>query len=270
MALRLQSPGYREAGLGQLIANLFFVARPLGYDFVDGVYGSLVIELLFYLLVGGLVVLGWFRRYDRFLAVWLALEAMDAMGWLPRFVRVLLIPQYAHYFVLGGALYLLGRRSSDRWTWGLLAGSTAMSLAKSYAFFREDLGTPLGGWIAVALLTTFIAVMTAIATGKTARWGRPWMVRVGALTYPLYLLHEDLGFLVMRHFPLQWPALAIVSVAAGAMIVLSAAVAYGVDRPVNRWVKRAFPPTSGKGCRRVSATAGEASPSHDGSTRPEP
>jgi len=266
MALRLQAPGYRDAGVAQLFANLFFVARPLGYEFVDGVYWSLVIEVRFYLLVGCLVAFGWFRRYDRFLAAWLLLEAMDSMGWLPRFVRVLLIPQYAHYFVLGGSLYLLWRRQPGRLPWWLLIGATSVSLGKAYVFFREDLGTSSGGWIAVALLALFIAAMAAMAAGKTARWGRPWMVRVGALTYPLYLLHEDLGFLVMRHFPFQWPALVIVSVAAGAMIALAASVALGVDRPVNRWVKRAFSPMSGQG-RRPDQARADAAVLHDAGER---
>jgi len=72
-----------------------------------------------------------------------------------------------------------------------------------------------------AVVTVFFAVFFLISTGATARLARRKWVAVGALTYPLYLIHQNVGFglfnlgfaRVNAHL-LMWGVVALMLVAA--------------------------------------------------------
>ena len=48
------------------------------------------------------------------------------------------------------------------------------------------------------MLGGFFLLMYFIAVGKTARFGLKKFAALGALTYPLYLLHQNLGYLLFQ------------------------------------------------------------------------
>jgi len=236
-------PAYRTVTVGQLVANLFLVARPLGHEFVDGVYWSLVIEVRFYLMVA--LLLWWFgmRRFVWFLALWLASALIEVTSGMPGALRVLVLPQFAPYFVAGGALCLIGRGQRVGLAYGLFTvalvlACTATAGRLSPIFEGQEL-------VAAGMLCVAAFVLWLIATGRLARLGRPWMQLAGALTFPLYLLHEDLGFLVMRHFPLTgvgWidHRLTITLVALALFLGLSYVVVTWVEGPLAPRIRRAL------------------------------
>jgi peptidoglycan/LPS O-acetylase OafA/YrhL len=56
----------------------------------------------------------------------------------------------------------------------------------------------------IAIISVFFLLMLLIAIKRTGYWGRrPWLL-AGALTYPLYLLHQNIGYMV---FNLAYPSL---------------------------------------------------------------
>ena len=120
-------PNYRQVSLAQLLVNLFFVARPLGYEFIDWSYWSLVVEVRFYLMVA--FVLWWrgIQEITVFLLAWLGMAAMDIAGILPSVVRFIFLPQYAPYFVAGCALFLIGERRQIRRAYALFTAALALA-----------------------------------------------------------------------------------------------------------------------------------------------
>jgi peptidoglycan/LPS O-acetylase OafA/YrhL len=60
--------------------------------------------------------------------------------------------------------------------------------------YRQVLHLP----VIVAVVTVIFVITTLIALRVTRRWGRPWFAAAGALTYPLYLVHAYIGFVLFN------------------------------------------------------------------------
>lgn len=92
----------------------------------------------------------------------------------------------------------------------------------------EVLGEDLDPGVAGAGSLVLLGFVLAISMGWTAWLGRPWMVTAGALTYPLYLVHQNVGYLLFDRLTLsRWPALAVV-------LSVVVAVAWLVHRALER------------------------------------
>jgi peptidoglycan/LPS O-acetylase OafA/YrhL len=86
----------------------------------------------------------------------------------------------------------------------------------------------------VAVVTLIFAVMLMVATGRTGALGRRNWLLIGSLTYPLYLLHQNIGYIV---FNAGYPVINPHVLLWGTLILmLTAAFA------VNRLVERRLPP----------------------------
>ena len=244
----LFSTEYRRVSVTDLLLNLTMMQRPLGADAVDGVYWTLWVEACFYFLFAAVVWRGLTRhRVIVFCYLWLVAAILATPAHQP-LVDALVQPGYAPYFIAGIALYLVHRFGSDLKLWGLvgvcftMAASQAHDLALQVG--REDLHRPVAPLPAVLAMAGFFAVMSVIALGGLSwvRW--PWLTTAGLLTYPLYLIHEFNGWVLIHalrdHFP-RYLTLAIVT-----STVLAAAWLLHrlVERPVAGLLRRrlAAPP----------------------------
>jgi peptidoglycan/LPS O-acetylase OafA/YrhL len=84
----------------------------------------------------------------------------------------------------------------------------------------------------VALISFACFGLVALATlSRLSRRDARWMTTLGALTYPLYLVHEKIGFFVIhtvRGDLAPWMAFGIATCAA---LTLAALLHYAVERP---------------------------------------
>lgn len=238
IAILCWGQGRFEASFAQYLANLGMLNEFVGVPSIDGVYWSLAVELKFYFLVALLLV---FRQIDRaqwFLALWLALTLLLDLFPLDR-LRSWLIVDSAPYFIGGALCYLIHARGLSLARAGLLAVAWLAGLAHSLAalagvsrVFRNDF-QPAPVAIAVTL---FFAIMLMIALRRTGGLGRRDWLTVGALTYPLYLIHQYLGYMI---FNLGYPTVNR-HVLFWGTILLMLALAYAVNRWVERRYARAF------------------------------
>jgi peptidoglycan/LPS O-acetylase OafA/YrhL len=243
-------PAYRMVTAPQLLANMLFVARPMGFEFVDAVYWSLVIELRFYLMVALVIALGLYRHYGWLLLGWLGAALFEEFGRMPGMLRFLLIPQYAHFFIAGGALFMIRQRRQSGLAWLLLIASLALGVVRAQAHLssvRADLG-----WAPAAVVLIAAAILWLAATGRSAGLGRPWMMVAGALTYPLYLIHEDLGFMFLRHVQVLNSPLYTTLCAMVLFFAVAHLIARGVERPAIAWVRRRWMPPHASVTRALS------------------
>jgi peptidoglycan/LPS O-acetylase OafA/YrhL len=89
----------------------------------------------------------------------------------------------------------------------------------------------------VVVTVSFVAV-GAIALGYTGRLDVPWFTTLGALTYPLYLVHQNIGWTIIYGLrePLgRWPAAAT---ALAAVLLLAWLVHRWVERPLGPALRR--------------------------------
>ena len=220
-----------------VVLNLTMLAEPLNRPLVDTVYWTLWIEVRFYLIVACLLAAGITdRRMKLFGAVWLAAALV-----LPAFPGAVLdevvMAEFAPYFIAGMVLYLLRRNRSDRWSWVLLTACWLVSLHHVHVRALDlKPGFPVPAWPAPVLLTLAYAMLLAIALGATDRINWRWLGTAGALTYPFYLLHQRVGYSLIRtmHAGTGLPAAVLIG---GAVFVLLVAAWL-----VHRWIERPLAP----------------------------
>jgi peptidoglycan/LPS O-acetylase OafA/YrhL len=216
--------------LSDLLVNLTMLAEPFEVPLVDTVYWTLWIELRFYLMFAVLVAWGpTYRRVAGFATVWLV--AASAGPLLPDWTEPVIMPEFAPYFAIGVALCLMRRYGPTPWLWALVIGGWALTLPRLVARtvdVHPGFDVPVAP--SLVIVTVAVAALTVIALGGTDRWNVPWLAVAGSLTYPFYLLHQRIGYSLIRtgHDWTGWPAWVLLS---GTVVVLLGA-AWSVHRLV--------------------------------------
>ncbi|MFE7094024.1 acyltransferase family protein [Streptomyces erythrochromogenes] len=241
-----QVPGEPKVTFGQMLTNLTMLNEPLGVHHVDNVYWTLWVELRFYLLFSLVVLLGsGYRRVATFCWVWALGSVMAPASGIP-LLEQLLMPRWAPFFIAGIAFYLVRRV-------GRLEAETAGILALSWLLMQHRLPEIMAGeghginWkVCLTAVTVMYLVMGLIALGKLDRIQWRWLPVAGAISYPLYLLHQSLGVRVIWHWNEQWGAWpTLIGVIAG-VVLLSWLLHRVVERPLTRLLRRAMGTRSGQ------------------------
>ncbi|WP_330338185.1 acyltransferase family protein [Streptomyces sp. NBC_00557] len=232
----------RPVRLDEFLVNLTMLQQPMGATRVLGVCWTLWVEVRFYVLFALLVVLRGvtYRRVVLFAAVWttaavLCRSSGDAL------LNQVVMPEYAPFFVGGLALYLIHRFGGDLLAWGVVAMSwlLAQSAATQGLWGPHPHRDP---YVVVLVVTAAFAAVAAVAVGWT-RWASwPWLVTAGALTYPFHLVHEHLGWFVIRvlHRGLGLPAWPTLAVTVAGMLLSAWLIHRFVERPLGPRLKRAL------------------------------
>ncbi|MFF8411113.1 acyltransferase family protein [Streptomyces omiyaensis] len=233
-------PGERQRlAWHDVLTNLTMLQEPLGVRPVDAVYWTLFAELRFYLLFAVLVWVGLtYQRVILFCCVWGAATILLAPA-EPGPLRTLVMPEYSWFFIAGMAFYLMYRFRPNLLLFGIVGVSFCASLAPSIEKFRH---IPRIGeqesWPVVAILAVIFGLMSLIATGKLSGVQWKWLPVAGALTYPLYLLHEFIGWEIIGHFaPRGIDPWVLVGATTVGMLVLSYLVYKLVETPLSRYLK---------------------------------
>lgn len=238
-------PDGKDVTPTQVLLNLTMVQSALGVPHVDGVYWTLWAELRFYLLIGLLSLVGLTRR--RVLAValvwpWLAQLALHSglTG-----LATALVADYASLFAAGMALYVLHRDGHRLDAWLVVAANTALAVALVVPSRAAVLGRTTGYEPSVLLLGAGVVVCVALVACAVltplARARATWCVTLGALTYPVYLVHDYWGLYVVHLTAPHVPAAVALTLAVGASLTLAWLVHRCVEVPcgprVRRWAE---------------------------------
>ncbi|MES4901148.1 MULTISPECIES: acyltransferase [unclassified Streptomyces] len=194
---------FKSVSPSDTLVNLTMLQQPIGVDRVLGVCWTLWAELRFYALFALFVVLPGANRQRviLFCAIWTLGAALADAANQP-FLELVLMPEYAPYFIGGMGLYLIHRYGHDALAWGIVGLSFLIgqhyAVAElwhapnpSFFSYRSTLGI-------VAIVAFGYLAVALIALGKFhwANWR--WLTLAGALTYPFYLVHEHLGWVVVE------------------------------------------------------------------------
>ncbi|WP_426511495.1 acyltransferase family protein [Dactylosporangium sp. McL0621] len=200
--------------LSDLLVNLTMAQDALYVNSVDAVYWTLWAELRFYLLFAIVVAFGLtFRRALAFAVLWLIAAVVCSNVDNP-LIQMIVQPMYAPYFITGILLYLIHRFGSTPLLWGLVAVTLLVcqhQVLLDTRHFNQFLHVRMKWTFSMVLVGGFFLVLALAALGKLswAKWR--WLTVAGALTYPLYLLHQDLGVITIRRLKgtiAPWPLLA--------------------------------------------------------------
>lgn len=234
----------KPVGLRNTLVNLTMLHEPLGVPDVAEVYWTLWAELRFYLLFTVLVWWGLtYRRVVAFCLLWLGAVAVAKAVVDDALVHQILMTRYAPLFTAGIGCYLMYRFRPTLLTWGIVVGSFLLSLpAVLHRAGREaDRGAPAPPeWPVVALLAVCFLLIAAVALGWLSWVRGRWLVVLGSVTYPLYLLHLELGGTMIYLLQRRVPAPLLVVAVTAAMVLLAWLVHRYVEQPVAPRLRRAL------------------------------
>ncbi|MFF4342185.1 acyltransferase family protein [Kitasatospora sp. NPDC001540] len=230
--------GLIKGSYSNVITNLTMVQEGTGGMDVDGVYWTLWIELRFYILFGLMAIGGLtYRKVLSFCCGWLLLALLaTSTGW--QVLDGIFFPRYAPYFIAGVALYMIHRFGGNLLLWGLV-GFCWMQAQNQLRFIVADYYWQKVSYdVAFALVTLAFVVMIGVAVGWFDRIQWKWLVSAGALTYPLYLVHEQFGWQVIRHFHSRVNAYVLVGVLTVSMLVFAWLIHRLIERPASAALRR--------------------------------
>ncbi|MWA06140.1 acyltransferase family protein [Actinomadura sp. LD22] len=221
---------------GLVVPNLTMLQGGLGIQNVDAVYWTLWVEMHFYVLATVLAAVGiTYRSCLVFMTAWMFGGVFaDEAG--SKFLQIMLVPTWSAYFIAGMALYMIHRFGPTLLLWGYVAASYLLAL--HWGGWRADHAFKGSAHLPVAVAVTGIfLVMILVATGRLSRLRWRGLTVLGALTYPLYLVHSQLALpLLDALYPgmNRWAALAA---AIAASLALAYAVHRLIEKPGAKWMR---------------------------------
>jgi peptidoglycan/LPS O-acetylase OafA/YrhL len=245
-AVAFNQPAY-QLEWTHVLVNLTMLQNGFDVPLVDGVYWTLWMELKFYALVLVMIWLRWLRFLPWFCGLVLVgsiigLETPLAIN-VEHFVAG--FPHWAGYFACGCVLYLVRVRGFN-WGYGLLILLSVIFCVRQNQVFTELMigwyQVPFTEWVSVIATLGFYALLAMIALRKEGLLRDPRFYYLGVLTYPLYLVHENIGFMMFNVWHELLPGWVLVSGVVIFMLVLAWLIHKYVEKPAQTWLKRVLFP----------------------------
>ncbi|MEV0373713.1 acyltransferase [Streptomyces sp. NPDC050636] len=228
-------------GWDTVITNLTMLQGGNDTPDVDPVYWTLFVELKFYLIMAVVMLFGvTYRNCLILCGVWTAAAALAPVLETP-LVTEFAMPQYAPFFIAGIAFYLMRRHRPNAILWAIVI--LQLLLAQRYIDYRlatnlgKAAGDALPTWPARLIIIAAFALIGAIALGAFDRIQWKWLTTAGALTYPLYLIHLNIGMTLIHHYRDQIPAPVLVAEVTALMLATAWLIHRLIERPLGKWLR---------------------------------
>jgi peptidoglycan/LPS O-acetylase OafA/YrhL len=218
------------------LKNLIMIHGMFNIPDVDGVYWTLEIELIFYAMAFLLYMVAWMERLHLVLIALIVLRLIYfiaqkyfgiELSWT--FAHLLILP-YIAWFACGIAIYrrVTFPQEAPRRDWLVLV------VAIGQLALVEGIGI---GILAIVLS----CVLWAAASNKLPVLGNPVLVWLGAISYTLYLLHENIGWgVIYQAEQAGMPTNSSIFLAMLIVLALAMVMTLTVERPAMAWLRRMY------------------------------
>lgn len=179
-----------------MIPGLF--TSPETYDLLDGSYWSLVIEIKFYALVGVLLLIKQFKNIE----IYASISMISII--IAKYFNLIANDSdliWATYFIAGIIFYKIFKTQ-------ILSYNRIIILLLSFIYssifsLQRDMGEAFKSHTIVLYILSFYIIFLLIAQHKINIKNNWFISLCGALTYPVYLLHQQIGKILFTYFHIQ-------------------------------------------------------------------
>jgi peptidoglycan/LPS O-acetylase OafA/YrhL len=223
--------------VAQWLAQFIIVSRLAGQPFMDGAYWTIVYEIVFYGWVFLLLAAGWFKGGWRIAVLaWLALSAANEWFIHSGVLTKLFITEYSGFFAFGLVLFH-ARKRFDRGTAALLVLSLGWAVAATFVIeprMVEDYNVVRPAWGVALMAPLALGAVTLCALAPALPIRPALAYGLGALTYPLYLLHQHVGYAVFTRFADAADRWLVFALLVAALLFVSWLIATLLEPPARR------------------------------------
>lgn len=199
VTIAIGTPWY-SATIGQYLANMTMLSEFVGVPSIDGVYWSLFVEMRFYAFVAVVLLIGKIHQAQSFIIFWLITSVMLEILHLGK-LRYLLLVGNSAYFIAGATYFLIWSQGITLTRVCIIIVSWLLAVYQSVTvlpIFEKHYKASMNPYVVAGVITGFFFIMLFVSLRRTGSFGQKRWLLVGALTYPLYLLHQNIGFMVFN------------------------------------------------------------------------
>lgn len=233
-----------SADFKQVALNFSMFQNYFGVQNIDGVYWTLFVEMKFYVFViGGYLILNKFReiKLDYLIYVWLLLSigyVFLNQLFIFKVANYFLVLAWSSYFIAGMIFYQIYTQKLNIKYFALLCISLFVSLFQSIERIKgiESLYnfSPL---FVSGFIILFYFLMLLISCGKLRAINSPKFIKIGLLTYPLYLIHQNIGYIIFNKWGSEQNKYIIVTLTVFLMLFLSYLISEFYESRVSKYLK---------------------------------
>ncbi|WP_237742357.1 acyltransferase family protein [Gayadomonas joobiniege] len=233
--------------LSQYLFNMTMLAGVFYVPYIDGVYWTLLIELKFYVLVACVLAIFGQRVKQGFLYAWLFYTGLAIYFEMPEKLNYVLIPSWSTYFISGAIFYLIyaNKATLDKIFALILSYLIAIYQARELLVqLNEYYQGDIEFLIVVLIISSAYLALASIALKRADVINQRIFYAVGGLTYPLYLLHQNIGYIMFNTSPAWLPNWLVLIFTIALVFLIAALVHHYIEIKLGNFIKRIVFPRS--------------------------
>ena len=218
-----------------MLNGFFFIGN------IDGVYWTLCLELKFYLFMLLLLYLKHIQHIEKYLLGWTLLSILDF--WLQSpVIKYLFITDFASFFISGCLFYQILKHGFS-WLRGLLLG---MNFYLGFLYESARLKEKITHYISLnfssltilfILISFYLAFLFILRIKNGGKSYDSLFSYLGRLSYPLYLIHANIGFIIFNLLNGYMNKYLLVGLTCLMMILLAHFINVLIEKPLSKYLK---------------------------------
>ena len=198
-----------NVSIKQFVVNLSMVHTLFKVEHIDSVYWTLFVELKFYIFIAVLILIRdkFNFSFRPFIILWFLMSLTPLLfdfssRYLFRLFNSTLILNWSSYFIAGMLFFRIYKFGILKKYIFSIVLTMILSVLNAVKFanklFNDFQDENFSIFVVAGIVVVFYLIMFLAATNKFIRISSPKLFVLGAITYPLYLIHHHVGIIILR------------------------------------------------------------------------
>ncbi len=236
-----------HATFGQFLFNLTLLQDFFDVERLDGAYWTMSVELRFYALALGYLILYRYKKIkiSTIAYIWLALSVIYPFvqgNIIVKVIDLFLMFKWSPAFIAGMLMADIYKSKNINLKNGtaificfILSTLHRMIYAKmAMIIYQETFSKP----IIVAVMFSVYAVMLLVIIGRLKWLNKSYFLYLGIMTYPLYLLHQRIGYIIFNNLMSHYNKYLILAGTITLMITASFIIVKYIAAPFSNYLEK--------------------------------
>lgn len=193
----------------QFLWNMTMLNGYINIPYIDGAYWSLFVEIKFYVIIF-LILSNKFtkKQIDTFIVIWLAITFFETFPlfkmpniYVANLIKNQLILDYSAYFIAGFYFYKIHINDKKWFSFTMIIICYSISIYNAIERtirLEKNYNIDFSSFNIALIITLFYLIFFLIASKKVEQLNLRKWERWGLLTYPLYLIHQNIGYYLLN------------------------------------------------------------------------